>query len=108
MISVLDDPTFHREKCERCAGRGRLIPDAVLGPELRGRRDEAGVLKEAMAKACGISPAYLYDLERGKRHWDPELIVKYEKALGAPPPSDPFVAADLADRARLADEDDDG
>lgn len=82
MISVLDDPHFHRVACEKCAGRGRVIPDATLGPELRGRREEAGISMPDMAKAVGLSRAYLYDLEAGKRHWPPATIVKYEARLG--------------------------
>lgn len=34
-----------------------------------------------LAKALGLSPTYLCDLENGRKHWGDAVREKYEKAL---------------------------
>lgn len=67
--------------CPACQGRGLLKTDAEIGAELRGIREWWKVDQRTVAEAMGASPAYLSDLERGRRNWSTELIQRYRRAL---------------------------
>jgi len=36
-----------------------------------------------VARHMKFTPAYISDLERGKRNWNEELVRKFKKAVGA-------------------------
>lgn len=60
---------FAYRPCPSCAGSGRVIDDAAVGKAFRDRREREGVSLRAVAHDLRISPAYLSDLERGRRGW---------------------------------------
>ena len=60
--------------CPTCGGGGKV---PKYNPRwLRAVREEAGVSLRQTAKAIGISPMYLSDIERGKRGL-PEKVFHY-------------------------------
>lgn len=67
--------------CHTCGGSGTL-PDGEVGPQLRVEREKHGITAVDMAAYCGISPAFLFDLERDNRRWTNEVYEKYLKGLG--------------------------
>ncbi len=67
--------------CPKCGGTGRVSDDRVVGAKLRKQRKDHGRSLRSIAKAIGVSAAYLSDLELGNRHWDNELIDKFNWAV---------------------------
>lgn len=65
-------------KCPRCEGTGTL---RLVGAEMRRRRRAHGWTLRAVARALGLSPTYVCDLELGRRHWRPELYRKYARVV---------------------------
>jgi hypothetical protein len=64
--------------CSRCGGTGLLPDDRVVGKKMREfRKGCTGWTGRALARAIGISAAYLSDLELGKRHWHTEIQERY-------------------------------
>jgi predicted transcriptional regulator len=74
-------PCPNCQPCKHCQGTGRVVPDDVQGAELRHLRDEARLSIRAVARAMGVSHAYLGDLETGHRAWRPALIKRFMDAL---------------------------
>lgn len=67
--------------CQRCNGTG-FEPDRVaLGKSMRKLREAAGKQQNEVARAMGISPAYLSDMELGRRDWSADTINAFRKAL---------------------------
>lgn len=78
--SVAAMPT-ETKPCPHCNGTGR-VPDALRqGLRARKSRETAGVSLRTMAAALEISPAYLSDLELGRRAFAAPLLEKFEKTL---------------------------
>lgn len=50
------------------------IDSTVVGFKIRNRRKATGLSLRSMAKAMGISPPHLSDLELGRRNWRPSRI----------------------------------
>ncbi|MDG4768862.1 helix-turn-helix transcriptional regulator [Solwaraspora sp. WMMD792] len=72
--------------------RGRLPRDH--SPEaLRRHRVASGLSRPALAKAAGISPSHLAELENNTRNAGPRTLVALAEALGVP-------ASDLMPPAR--------
>lgn len=44
-------------------------------------RLKAGAPLEKVAAFIGVKRQYIYDLERGNRRWNQDLITKYQNAL---------------------------
>lgn len=53
--------------CRRCGGSGAEPNWRALGAEIRRRREEMGLTLRELARRAGCSPAYLHDLEHGRR-----------------------------------------
>lgn len=69
------------KKCSRCNGNGKEPNDVKLGHFMRGRRKHSNIGLREMASRIGVSAGYLTNLEKGNRHWSPELISKFDKQL---------------------------
>lgn len=67
--------------CPRCGGSGVVADDRVVGAALRAKREGFGRSLRDQARAMAVSPAYLSDLELGRRTWRGELIERYEESL---------------------------
>lgn len=67
--------------CPKCHGTGRIPDDRVLGAELRRRRLKRGLGLREMAARLEFSPAYISDLELGRRAWSPSTRERYERCL---------------------------
>jgi len=69
---------MEKERCMRCGGKGWVEGASALRAK-RLRIKEATL--RSVARLMKISPAYLSDLERGKRDWNADLISRFEVAL---------------------------
>lgn len=67
--------------CPKCDGRGEVPDPAAQGRLMRTLRKARGKGLREIASAMGFSPAYVSDLELGRRGWNGELILKYRKAV---------------------------
>jgi predicted transcriptional regulator len=67
--------------CPYCGGTGKVETDTSIGMRWRQRRVEAGVSLRQAAYVMQISPAYLSDLELGRRGWNTGIERRYEQAL---------------------------
>jgi transcriptional regulator with XRE-family HTH domain len=63
--------------CPKCDGTGN-IPDPG---EMRRVRMSRGFLLREVARRMHISPAYLSDLERGKRDWNAKRLREFVDAI---------------------------
>jgi transcriptional regulator with XRE-family HTH domain len=52
------------------------------GNRIRELREAKGISGTKLAEMIGISPQYLYDLERGDKRLNEEIIVRLTEALG--------------------------
>ena len=57
---------------------------AMLGAVLRGRREAAGRSLSDLAEAASISPAYLSEVERGRKDVSTERLLAITQTLGVP------------------------
>ena len=57
------------------------IEHVETGANARREREERRISLRRMAKYLGFSPAYIHDLELGKRNWNMNKIRAYEKVL---------------------------
>lgn len=67
--------------CPHCNGTGKIPDDRDMGARKRAERVEAGVSLRMMAYRMGVSPAYLSDLELGRRRWGAKQIERFADAL---------------------------
>jgi Ribonuclease G/E len=68
-------PVFITERCPRCGGRGRVR--RVNPAALRSDRERRGLSVREIARRCGVSAAFVSDVERGHRAWSPRLAKGY-------------------------------
>lgn len=61
-------------QCSRCNGTGRVPKPGTV----KKLREKAGIGLRDMARLVGVSPAFLCDVEHGRRTLSPELRRKYE------------------------------
>jgi ribosome-binding protein aMBF1 (putative translation factor) len=66
---------FVSAKCERCDGMGRVW--RVNPAALRHDREQRGLSLREVARRCGVSAAFLSDVERGRREWSDRLRKGY-------------------------------
>lgn len=65
---------FSEAPCARCGA-----PERVVNPAwLRAVRLVAGISLRDTAKRLGFTPAYLCDVEKGRRHALPHIVKGYE------------------------------
>lgn len=62
--------------CKRCGGRGKVR--TVHPASLRERRKAAGLGLREFAKKIGVTPAYLSDVELGRRGVTARMVEAYE------------------------------
>jgi len=58
-----------------------IIEDRRFGHMVRVIRMQAKVTRKELADLMEITSSYLYDLERGYRHWSPRLKQQFKKAV---------------------------
>lgn len=63
--------------CGACGGTGQRLDHAALGEGLRDLRHRAGKTQQDVARAVGLKPAYICDLEHGRRAWSTEKVAVY-------------------------------
>ena len=68
-------------ECEKCEGTGWTPSAKVTGGEMRFLRQQAGVSGSAVARAMGVTRAYVSALELGKALWTQALVQQYRAAL---------------------------
>jgi cytoskeletal protein RodZ len=69
------------KECPKCGGSGVIQDDAVLGVELRKKREGIGLTLREVSRRMKISASYLCDLEHGRRIWSPILEHNYRQAV---------------------------
>lgn len=67
-----------KEHCGRCGGKGWVEGHSAL--RAKRLRIKKATLR-SVARLMNASPAYLSDLERGKRNWNADLVSRFEVAL---------------------------
>lgn len=60
-------------KCQKCKGAGAIENPAYVGQFFRKRREAKDIGLRELARRMKISPAYLSELEHGKRRWSKKL-----------------------------------
>lgn len=63
--------------CRKCKGTGRLADQRDLGQQMMELRLRYNVSLRRVAEVMKLSPAYLSDLENGKRTWNKDLIERF-------------------------------
>lgn len=69
--------------CPKCNGSGEVKDPTETGRQMRALRKASGKSLRHVAGAAGLSPAYVSDLELGRRGWADDLIERYKKAVRA-------------------------
>lgn len=69
--------------CSKCGGSGEVRDPAEQGRQMRALRKASGKSLRHIAGAMRLSPAYVSDLELGRRGWADDLIERYKKAVRA-------------------------
>jgi transcriptional regulator with XRE-family HTH domain len=69
------------KKCTKCGGTGYVQDDAMLGGELKAQRVKVDISLLEVSCRMKISPAYLCDLEHGRRAWSRKLEQNYRQAI---------------------------
>jgi len=65
--------------CNYCAGTGRMASDKQAGNSLR--RERGDISLRRIAKEMSFSPAYICDIEHGKRRITRMLAERYVSAV---------------------------
>ena len=68
---------YRTMKCPHCEGTGQL--KLYDGAVLRAMREQAKMSLREFAKRLGFSPAYISDIELGKRRAMPAIVEVYKK-----------------------------
>lgn len=69
---------WHEKNCQCCNGSGRESDLVRHGRAMSGYRMRAGIGLRAMAKLCGVSHTYLWQMEKGSRPWPNKVESKYK------------------------------
>lgn len=67
--------------CHECGGCGTECDPSAIGALLRNEREIGRISLREVAKQMGYTPAYLSDLEHGRRAWRSELQDAFVAAL---------------------------
>lgn len=57
------------------------IDHAETGALFRAKREAHSISLRDLAKAMRLSPAYISDIERGRRNWNADLVEDYNNHL---------------------------
>lgn len=60
----------------------KQIDHKKTGIIARNKRVRVGLSLRAVARKMKVSPAFLSDLERGRRNWTEEKVVDFSRAIG--------------------------
>ncbi len=69
------------EKCDKCGGSGKAIDQHQTAKQLRALRESHNVSAVAVAARMGFTPAFIGDLEHGRRNWTPDKVISYKLAI---------------------------
>lgn len=73
------------QTCPSCEGSGKVLSSAAYGPDLRRRREAAGLSLAALGAKVGVSAQYLCDIELQRRPlWHAgakDLVARIEEVL---------------------------
>ena len=61
--------------------RVQIVDNEATGLAMRKHREKEKVSLRKHAERMGLSPAYLSDLERGRRNWSDDLVAAFQTAL---------------------------
>jgi len=67
--------------CRHCNGTGKVPDQAAIGAEMKALREARKIPLREMARRILASPAFLSDLEAGRRKWQTDRIAAFKKAL---------------------------
>lgn len=70
-----------QNKCARCNGEGVEPDETKMGVRFRKLREEAGLTIKQVSEKMRVSMGHLSSLENGKRHWRPDTIEGFQRAL---------------------------
>lgn len=73
-------------KCKCCLGTGVTQNWAAIGRECRARRLDAGLSLIDLSHELGVSVSFLSLLELGKRHWNHELLDRFNALIAQKKP----------------------
>lgn len=73
------------ERSDRTTGPGRARAYLNYGRAIRRLRRERGMTRDALAAESGVSPSYLYEVERGYKRPSTDVLASLAEALGLPP-----------------------
>ena len=68
-------------KCPKCNGKGEIENPVHVGALFKKGRLIKGLSLRALAQRIKLSPAYVSDLEHGKRNWSQKIKTKYYEGL---------------------------
>ena len=63
----------------------QIIDHIKTGESCRREREKLGVSVKTIADLMRLSPAYVGDLEKGRRNWREDLVKQYNDALEGRP-----------------------
>ena len=69
------------QQCKHCGGSGLEPDNKAIGIAMRQKRQAAGLSGREVARLLRFSPAYISDLELGRRAWSKTLRTRYLEAL---------------------------
>lgn len=69
------------QTCKRCRGTGKEIDQVALGECMRKERVKADLSLREMGARLGVSHAYIWDMETGRRSWSDRVRKKFLEAL---------------------------
>lgn len=72
----MENIKYTHAMCPRCRGVGHLV--AINGKWLRGVRERANLSLREVARQLGYSPAYVSDIELGRRNANETVLAFYE------------------------------
>lgn len=67
--------------CPTCGGHGKVPDPRTIGSLLKTERKAKGLSLREIARRMEFTPAYISDLEHGRRAWGAKLRRSYIKAV---------------------------
>lgn len=77
--------TDRSEKPRRATGSGRARTHLNYGKAIERLRRERGMTRDVLADESGVSPSYLYEVERGYKRPSTDVLANVAQALGRSP-----------------------